>query len=169
MFAKKVNRLLKIHKKFWLIPVISSAIYVSLYLVLLLLSGPYPVLTFLVLVSVVPGTIVFINLPLKINRRLINNINTELTKIIKQEFQKEFDAQNIDCMFYIKPIGNQYNTRHIVREFYIYYSDPDVKLYRTVLFTIAKIQKSINTHLPSLHHIDIFPNDDPSCQSDVIV
>ena len=87
--------------------------------------------------------------------------------MLKQEFAKEFATQNVPCVFMIKP--SCYDAQHIATDFHFCYSDPDVKLYKTVIFTIAKVKNWINAFLPTLHHIYILPKIDPTLQSDVVV
>ena len=162
----KLNRLLKTYDNFKLLTIICTTIYVILFFVLLLLSTSYPILTFLLIVAVAPGCWLLVFLLFKAYENLTNNINKQLTKIIKRELQKEFGKQKIICVFDVKP--KSFNPENIADQFHFYYSG--VPLDRPLLVSISNVTQRINGDLyNNIHNIDILPEESPTLQSDIVV
>lgn len=160
-----IIKLLKKRKNFFAITFVACTIYVILFLILLLLSTPHPFLTFLAIVSVAPGCWLLVNILFKYRAKLENDINERLTKIIRQEFAKELQSQNIDCIFDVK--ATSFNSKNIANEFCFYYSG--IKWYMSVFGSISRVSKWINGLLYDIHYIAILPEEDSTLQSDVVV
>ena len=167
---KKINRHIKIRNHFFVITLISCTIYIVLFLILLLLSIPHPLLSFLVIISVTPGCWLIVHLLFKYKARLENDINTRVIRIIKKEFAKDFESHNICCTFDIKPI--RFDSKNLAKGFQLCYSYPDEKLHKELLLSVNRVNQwlnAINDLLPDLYHIDIFLYYDSTLESKDIV
>lgn len=167
MVIEKVNKLIKKRGHFFAITVIFCAIYIIFFLILLMLSIPHPILTFLVIISVAPGCWLLVHVLFKYKAKLENNINAQLTKILRQEFQKEFEKQKIYCVFDIKPV--EFNSMNIVTDFDFCYFAHDVNLYGTILLSVSRVKNWINGLFSNLHYIDIFSKEDFTLESNEII
>ena len=157
MVKKKVNKLIERRRNFTLLTIICSAIYILLFLALLLLSTPYPLFTFLVIASVAPSCWLFVHFLFKYRKKLENDINTKVVQIIKKEFIKDFNSHNISCPFDIKPKG--FDSKNLAKSFNLCYSSSDEKLYNELLWSVNRVNQwlnAINDLLPDLYHIDIY-------------
>jgi len=163
--VEKINQLIKIRYNFFTICFISCIIYLILFLVLLVLSTPHPLVTFIIVVSAAPGCWLLVNMLFKYKTKLENYINTRLTKIIMKELQKELKSQNVCCAFNLKPVG--FNGSNIADLFHFYYSD--AKLYETYIIAISKTRKWIMAFLPNLYGLRIELKEDPTLNSDLVV
>lgn len=159
----KITRLLKINKNFSCLTVISSAIFIALYFALLLFSLKHPILMLLTVLLICPGCWLFVHLLFKYKMKLQNNIKILLTRLIRQELQKEFEANNFNCPFDVKP-----------RVFFDEYCSFDV-LYSNISSAMLyhkyakKVSDAINDKLPSWHQIRFFSAEIEDTQPNVVV
>ena len=170
MVKKKVNKLIERRRNFTLLTIICSAIYILLFLALLLLSTPYPLFTFLVIASVAPSCWLFVHFLFKYRKKLENDINTKVVQIIKKEFIKDFNSHNISCPFDIKPI--RFDNKNLAKGFHLCYSYPDEKLHKELLLSVNRVNQwlnCLNGLLPDLYHIDILLYYDSTLESKDIV
>lgn len=164
---EKVNKLIERRRNFTLLTIICSAIYILLFLALLLFSTPYPLLTFLVIASVAPSCWLFVHFLFKYKVKLENDINTRLIRIIKKEFVEDFKSHNICCPFDIKP--RRFDSKNLAKSFDLCYSYPDKKLYTELIWSVGRVNRSLNELLPDLYNIDIYTHYDSTLESKDIV
>lgn len=171
MIKKNVNKLIERRRNFTLLTILCSAIYILLFLALLLFSTPYPLFTFLVIASVAPSCWLFVHFLFKYKLKLENDINTRVIRIIKKEFVEDFKSHNICCPFDIKPIG--FDSKNLAKDFLLCYSYTDEKLHKELLLSVNRVTQwlnSINDLLPDLYHIDILLYYDSTLeQKDIVV
>ncbi len=165
MITEKVNKLIERRRNFTLLTIICSAIYILLFLALLLLSTPYPLLTFLVIASVAPSCWLFVHFLFKYKVKLENDINTRLIRIIKKEFVEDFKSHNICCPFDIK--ARRFDSKNLAKSFDLCY--PNKKLHTELIWSVGRVNRSLNELLPDLYNIDIYTNYDSTFESKDIV
>lgn len=159
----KITRLLKINKNFTGLTVIPCAIFVILFFTILLISIKHPILLFLTILLICPGCWLFVQLLFMYKTKLQNNIKILLTRLIRQELQKEFEANNLSCHFDVKPrvFFDEYCS------FDVLYSNSSSAMLHHKYAT--KVKHTINDKLPSWHQINFISAEIKDTQSDIVV
>jgi len=159
----KITRLLKINKNFSGLTVIPSAIFIALYFALLLFSLKHPFLILLTVLLMSPSCWLFVRLLFTYKTKLQNKIKILLTRLIRQELQKEFEANNFNCPFDVKPrvIFDEYCSFDV-----LYSSISSAMLHHKYA---KKVKDTINAKLPSWYEIRFISAEIKDTQPDVVV
>lgn len=159
----KINQLLKINKNFLGLTVIPCSIFVVMFFVILLFSVNHPILLLLTVILVVPGTWLLVHILFKYRTKLQNDIKIRLTKLIRQELQKEFEANNFSCHFDVK-----------LRVFFDDYCSFDVVYCNISSATLyhkyaKKVRDNINDKFPCWHQIRFISAEVNDTLPDIVV
>ncbi len=160
---EKINRLLKINKNFLGLTVISCAIFIVLFFVLLLVATTHPILMLLSVLLICPCCWLFVQLLFKYKTKLQNDIKIRLTRLLRQEIHNELKAANINCFFDVKPtlFTDEYCS------FDVHYSGVSITKFHYM--HAKKVRDAINDELPSWYHINFWPIEDKNIQCDIVV
>ena len=161
----KINKLIRLNKNFMFHAIVLFLIFIAMFFIAFLFSLRYPLLMLLTVILIVPISHLFARILCNCKVKLERTIKKRLTNLVKKELSKEFEQNELKCIFDAK-IMNFSNTACSFNICYCCTHNDFLKFY---LPHVNKVRKNINDNLSCCYDVVFFPLQVQTVLSDIVV